>query len=1026
MKLAIQVRRVAEPAGLLGEEYEFDPFLNSWATWGEHRLVSRAYGLNSERDIHVTELTLPSDPAQVRGDEALWLKQMAHTLPSGVDAIDEANKEAKVQREIPAGTLRLPLEALLEAAQKGETLSCPVVHTQLHSEFTTELMGLQQAGLLGKDPREAVNTGATLCAYKGTLHITPYLVAGSRQGSKTIGALLQGLRAAQAREGQSGNLMYNSDLMQREHAKALGAAVDSYVADFVGSEKQPPKYPLGQEATLEHLHFPYHVSEFGPMPLGAMLQIRLQDRAWSTAAERAHYAPSKESAQFANEQVRSACQRLGVDPAHFVAEVKAQMTQSPSDATHRPGFLKAVDVLGETGTFVANRVQYTADQGYPNRAALPLVEHIRAATKAQAEGKTGDAKVHASEIMAALAHPAVSQLSAHLKGQLKALKTPYNILARAAQVGSTPWRARSMRLLANEGNKDNKERPALAHECELTDAQPALGLCFSDDCDAMGGTAADAVRNLPALAQAVSEREAPYLHAAAAIVNRYYVFSGIASVSGGYVDTNGKDLSAEEKRKISDLPMIGDDLDKRTKPGGHAIGVLIAKAVVADALERAGDTKGAALVAKNMGGVQSAAWERRSPVYILEGTASSDGYVLPMGEIGEAVLPSGGDALRVQQEATTRKAFLKGLLAKAGEAKDGAEPPALVKNTNLEGLSFYAAKQDPKRRISGFYLGMGLLSSPDLAKLDPRLGALALVDVKAKTRGAEMGRFLRMPFEGPQSEVGLVPAYSRLTAAQWDRFLNPVVACIQNQMPLAQSDVLPTKEAAETSRLRVGQVIPPSVVLAATGPAATLPLETALDRHAIGLLKAAPLGVLLEDPDRRQKTGAEAYKIYVGADVRGFVWALVGPTGPLPTTNFRVKKKSDIPRAAYGGTMAHPSVVYDESDGRFYMVTSQLGAIEVVNVTRRGIPVPYQRYVKSAIGSVAIAEQPATPATTPLCFYLDGYTVGQEEKMRATFAELDAAKAKGEIEGYTLTRDQPLLGAAAVYTLTVSLPVVSQ
>jgi hypothetical protein len=62
--------------------------------------------------------------------------------------------------------------------------------------------------------------------------------------------------------------------------------------------------------------------------------------------------------------------------------------------------------------------------------------------------------------------------------------------------------------------------------------------------------------------------------------------------------------------------------------------------------------------------------------------------------------------------------------------------------------------------------------------------------------------------------------------------------------------------------------------------------------------------------------------------------------------------------------------------------------------------------------------------TTPLCFYLDGYTVGQEAKMRATFAELDAAKAKGEIEGYTLTRDQPLLGAAAVYTLTVQLPVV--
>jgi hypothetical protein len=84
------------------------------------------------------------------------------------------------------------------------------------------------------------------------------------------------------------------------------------------------------------------------------------------------------------------------------------------------------------------------------------------------------------------------------------------------------------------------------------------------------------------------------------------------------------------------------------------------------------------------------------------------------------------------------------------------------------------------------------------------------------------------------------------------------------------------------------------------------------------------------------------------------------------------------------------------------------------------VRLPLRPLLKSAAGTPAL---PTTP-TTPLCFYLDGYTVGQEEKMRATFAELDAAKAKGEIEGYTLTRDQPLLGAAAVYTLTVSLPVV--
>ena len=1134
MKLALQVRRANEAAGLVGEQYEFDPFLNTWATWGEHRLATRTTGL----DVDLPALALPSDPSQVRGDEAVWLDQKAHTLPSGVDAIDEANKEAHAIREIAAGSVRVPLDMLLEAALEGQTIPCPVVHTQLHSEFSTKLLALQQADLLPKNDQDLLDRGATLCSYKGTLQVTPLL----RQEPQAAKALLQALKVAQKK---GTHLQYNSPEMQQQHAKGLGLAVDSYVTDFVTSEETKAKYPLGKEATLEHLHFPYHVSAFGPMPLGAMLQLRLKDRPWSTAAERAFYVPTKASALFANEQVRSACARLGMDPSEFVAEVKAQMTQSASDPTHRPGFLKAVDVVGETGTFVANRVQYTADQGYPNRAALDLVHHLDAAADALAEGKMDVAKEHAAEVAAALAHPNVGQITSRIHRHLKGLKTPYNTLARAAQVGSTPWRCRSMRLRGTEVEK--AKGPALAHECELTDAQPALGLCYSEDCDAVAGTSADTVRNLPTLAAAVSAAEAPYLHAAAAIVNKYYVFTGIASVSGGYVDTNGKDLSDVERRKITDLPIIGDELDKRTKPGGHAIGVLIAKAVVADALARAGDTRGAALAT---GGIQSAAWERRSPIYILEGTASSDGYVLPMGEIGEAVLPSGGDTLKVQEEAATRKAFLKGLLAQEAT-------PALVKNSNLEGLGFYATKQDPQRRVSNFYLGMALLSSPDLAALDPRLGALALVDVKAQTRGAEMGRFLRMPFEGQQSEVGLVPAYSRVTRAQWDRVLNPVVACILNQMPLAQSDVVLPQKEKEVGQ-KVGQIIPPSVVLAAAGRAigSAMPLGVMLGeleeldppalgyyyvyslpsdrrrlhvligpdgspvqtvhstidssalipdgayvtgdpflifvrkedkfvmrtRYFIGALSefyaratparfrerfsrflpprpAAPVSVNDSPPpiaagavpiggnyDPATPINPASYRVVdFGARTGAFV--LVGPFGALHATNHVATRKVEIPREAYGAAFPHPWVVYVRSEESFYLVTAKTGAVRVAlgwdateknPDSRRILLKAYGDYLprhirdklRSALPSVkALASNVATSdatTTTPLCFYLDAPTISKEDKMRAIFAELDAAKGKGEIEGYTLTRDQPLLGAAAVYTLTVQLPVVSQ
>jgi hypothetical protein len=227
----------------------------------------------------------------------------------------------------------------------------------------------------------------------------------------------------------------------------------------------------------------------------------------------------------------------------------------------------------------------------------------------------------------------------------------------------------------------------------------------------------------------------------------------------------------------------------------------------------------------------TAAWEHRAPIHLLEGTASSDSLVIPVGEVGEAIFAQGGETVALVQAAVTCKSFLHKLVAEAKGAAKGEALPPLVAHTTLEGLPFYANKQSPQQRVSEFYLGVGILASPELAAIDPRLGAVAFIDATTQTRGAEMGSFLRMPY-ATDTAVALVPLYGDMSRAEWDRDIAPVMACIQNQMPLACTDLVPPAEQGGAALRRVGQVIPPKVALLAPTVGPHVPLATALDRYA--------------------------------------------------------------------------------------------------------------------------------------------------------------------------------------------------
>ena len=238
----------------------------------------------------------------------------------------------------------------------------------------------------------------------------------------------------------------------------------------------------------------------------------------------------------------------------------------------------------------------------------------------------------------------------------------------------------------------------------------------------------------------------------------------------------------------------------------------MSKAAVALALQRGGTDLAKDLPALHRALQEASAADRRAPTLVLEGTASIDPLVLSAGEVARAVMPTGGDAQKFEAEAVTRKGFFKSLLPGSAAAELGssvsvaasatpAEKSPLLEHAHAEGLSFYETPQDEERRVNGFYMGINIGNSGELYAMNPAYGHLHFVDPVAMTRGGEFGEILRLPFASAP-KLALVPTFRDVTKKQWDMDIRPVMACIQNQMPLAAVDFYANDKEAERASLR--------------------------------------------------------------------------------------------------------------------------------------------------------------------------------------------------------------------------------
>ncbi len=803
--LTLQVTLRAESdAGLLGGDWEYNPHIAHWSSFGRQRIAQHSAVLSSTTPVQVGPFHLPLAGSDLRGDESVWLKMLASTRHSGIDSIDTAEK-GKVERLVQAGLARVPLVDALAAAYEKRTLEVAMEDPQLLMSEMNELRQREE-----KLDEKSVESIAVFTAYKGTLLVRPTLDATAGNPSALIGKINKAALTECASK-----LMYGSPRMLAAMQQMQGMLLTTYSNEFygtpvtvlsacahtltraVGKVKEdgsmggPPTYPLGAEKSLEHMHLPLYYSEFGVLPPVALTQHRIDNReSGATSEERMQYGPARSSALMADKLLASSALRSGMTSDACVSAIRAQLTQSHTDEAIHPDYVNAEMVIADMGTSTANAILYMKDMRYPNKASV----NLKKPAPVTAVKSTSTLKI-------ALA------------------------VARSLN-GTSPAHAQHRWYVAGAyGATTETTTQATMIEVEVESLDPVglQGIAPSDDCEGSSVTGSDVLRNLARLATAVTREEAPFLHAAADVVRLRFVSDVVSSVSAAFVDTSGTELTREQTKAIKDLPLIGDDLDTRRKVGGHCHGLWLTRYTVAQGLEASGCVN----LKRDLPDLARdyAAWEKRLPTYVLEGTASIDALVLPAGEVSQAIMgKNGGDASAFELHAATRKAFLTSLTA----------PTPLLDNTHAEGVSFYSHAQIINRRVSSFYMGVSHMLCPELYAMNPLFGQISPINNKSMTRGAEVGQLLRMPL-GVRTEVAFVPTFGRLGRREWDASVRPVMAAIQNQMPLAATDYLPTPKTAELACMRVAHVVPPAVLTTLEKDSA-LPVGVALDRHALGVM----------------------------------------------------------------------------------------------------------------------------------------------------------------------------------------------
>ena len=798
----ISIELTLDPSNLVGDEYEYAPYIGSWCTVNPHRIVrlatlspvsplpSTAQGKTSsnaktsytrqatqqainsyqhplhefsstplaagEESVVSDEVCVPPQRIHYRTDgpisyefsrpeyhaydsllpdTAIWLKLMTKSNTSGIPKIDENDRKFhRVVRTLQSGICQLELYDIFSHAVGQPNVNkqgiSDVKFLSQASFVEPKLMNIKMAELyesmrhktpggVTKQAEQSIIDAAYAAACKSVAQVTvtvhgfnyknyvvsPFGVKNFKTAyfdmklPATLGNTYANLNTGPERGGkhkQSFNhILYNTQAGVAHLMASMNYAAQVYCEAYVPiNGKQPLYQPM--DKSIAQLHLPVYTSEQGPQPAHGY---------WTTstpytreyANELLHQQDLKEYGfglsceTHLRLMIGSSLRRYGQSAGSFIRAVQEHYDPRNKALVCSDGFLLAVKVVADVGTFAGNTVYYKSDTRY-----MKLREDVQG--------------VHFKDV-----------------------------------------------------------------SLDSFDNDVVNGTGSSDDCEGSEKVARailDAMRF--GRYDLNFEWATELTRAVKLLLDNHVIFDLGATVTSAYVDTNDQPINLREKEL--DLPVVGDRMDLASTCDGHCYGLMMSRAIAQRLLSNGNlDRQLLAQVCAAGAAVQTR--DYTVPMMVLEGTGSIEPTLMAIDETYAQ-----HECPRIQARACF--SFMKGLKKQlSGETDEAVKD--LMYMFSSEGMKYYAEKQARNRRISSFYRAVNPAICSSLYKHHGTLSQFAFC-IRTPTGqyvyGVNMGDLLRAG-RGEKTSVALVATYKDIEK-EWESKIRPMTASIQNQQPI--------------------------------------------------------------------------------------------------------------------------------------------------------------------------------------------------------------------------------------------------
>ena len=571
-------------------------------------------------------------------------------------------------------------------------------------------------------------------------------------------------------------LLFGSPEQRQAEERMREILSTEHMRQFGANASGPDAWqPVDGDDGVAEFHITEWQSDVGNLPTVAYLQHEMDAcRALLPNSDWQHhekvYARTPQDAQLLDRSLRATWAASGCSVEDSIAAINAQLTQSPSDPSISPGFIVALRNVADFAREHATTMHYTHDYYYANHT----------------------------------------------------LNTPHSI----PPVDLSSTAARSTTAVTVEEVKEGEgtgEEPTETGS-ENWSTTPITGMANACDCDECGVVPYHVLELLasPQLRDLAATADTPLLRAVVRLMSIMVVFTGQGLVTTGFVNNSGERIAASQ---VKTLPLKGTIEFSKQSSSGHYWSMLMSRATARAMLEAAGHD-----VAHDLPDLapHPAAYERRVPILLMEGTASSDLFILPAGEYAPLIFADAGLAEAYVEEERRRRRQLQMLHERA---------PTLFGQLKIYQPAQFVEKQaDARQTLTPFYRYLTQMQSNMLYQMNPLYGHLKPVQRQARTHGVYIADLLRAAFDDGANGVGLRGIYAGLTREEWDRDIVPVMACLQNQLPMSIVARVSTPAAREVALRQQGHILSTGAVFALRDvPIADM--TSALDRHADGMAR---------------------------------------------------------------------------------------------------------------------------------------------------------------------------------------------